>query len=124
MNALNTRAMNRFGLPALATVLLASAGPVSVAAPPVANGSPIITVKYDPSEAATPAGAQALYTRIKAAATNACDPYESRELVRHVVWQKCYSAAVTRAVAAVHQPILTALHERSGDGRGATDPRG
>jgi len=105
------------------TSLALASGASLAAGTQTGSTAPVITVKYDPVDAATPAGAQALYKRIKAAASKVCAPYESRELPRQVVWQKCYATAVTRAVAAVHQPVLTALHERSGEGRSA-NPQG
>jgi UrcA family protein len=84
------------------------------------HGAPAINVKYDPVTAATPAGAEALYKRIEGAASKVCERYESRELARHAVWQKCYAQTIANAVASVRQPALTALHAS----RTATNTRG
>lgn len=117
MNAVN---MTKHTLiSALAGLALLGTG-MAVAAQPQADSLPSITVKYDAIELATTSGAVALYRRIRSAAAKVCERYESQELVRRTPWQKCYSQVVANAVAAVHQPTLTALHEF----RGAIEPRG
>lgn len=120
MNALKIRTSKSIWLPALAALSLAFGAGTTVAEPGTTDAPPAISVEYVALDLATPAGAEALYTRIKAAAAKVCERYENRELAKRVVWQKCYSQSIANAVAAVQQPTLTALHER----RSTTDPRG
>ena len=54
-----------------------------------------------------PADVQRLYARIKHAAQDVCRNYQWSP-----VQQDCYEAAVTEAVAKVHEPLLSALVER------------
>jgi len=120
MNAQNFRGMKNTVIAALAGLSLTVMTGIAVAAERQADSLPAVTVKFDAVEAATPAGAEALYKRIKSAAGRVCERYESQELVRRSPWQKCYTQVVKNAVAAVHQPALTALHESNVP----TDPRG
>jgi UrcA family protein len=76
------------------------------------DGAPEIRVKYSSVEIATPQGAAALYKRIRGAAAKVCAAYESDSLIGQVVWQRCIARTVANAVVAVHQPMLTALHEQ------------
>jgi UrcA family protein len=120
MNAQNFRGMKNTLIAALAGLSLTVMTGIAVAAARQADSLPAITVKYDAVAATTPAGAEALYKKIKSAAARVCERYESQELVRRTPWQKCYSQVVESAVAAVHQPVLTALHENNV----STNPRG
>ena len=106
-------------LSAVAGLALVVSTGASVAADRQGESLPAITLKYDAVEAATPAGAEKLYKQIKQAAANVCERYESQELVRRMPWQKCQAQVIANAVAAVHQPELTALHDRS-----TVEPRG
>src|SRR5262245_22806119 len=119
MNAMNIRFSNH-ALLATLTSLVLTLGAGSALAGGKATGSlPSITLKYDAIEASTPAGAEALYKRIRFAAARVCDRYDNPELARRIPWQRCQAQVVANAVAAVHQPVLTALHNRS-----AGEPRG
>ena len=120
MNTLNIRASKSTWLTTLAGLSLAFGAGTTVAEQGTTDTLPAITVEYVALDLATPAGAEALYKRIKAAAAKVCERYENRELAKRAVAQKCYSQSIANAVAAVHQPTLTALHES----RSTTDPRG
>jgi len=67
------------------------------------------TVKYADLKVDTPAGAQALYSRIHSAARRVCG-YEATSIQGPSVWQNCVRPAVDAAVAKVNNSQLTALH--------------
>lgn len=119
MNTLTTRGL-KSTFATLAALTLLTGANLATADTGANDGAPVINVKYDPVAAATPAGAAALYKRIEGAAAKVCERYESRELARHAVWQKCYAQTIASAVASVQQPALTALHAS----RTATSTRG
>ena len=73
-----------------------------------------VKVHYADLDLSKPAGAEALYGRIKVAARKVCQgPPNPLELHRYSIWNKCYTTAVTNAVASVGSPRLTDLHESS-----------
>ena len=67
------------------------------------------TVKYADLKVDTPAGAQALYSRIHSAARRVCG-YEATSIQGPSVWQNCVRPSVDAAVAKVNNTQLTALH--------------
>ena len=120
MNAVKNSGTQNTLLSTLAGLVLVVGAGIATADTDPTNGQPRITVKYVATDLTSKAGAEALYKRIQDAAKKVCEDYKSDELVRQVVWQKCYSVVVENAVTAVHQPILTALHES----RASTSRRG
>ena len=114
MNALKIRGSKRLWLPTAVALGLAASVAASAAEPPS------ITLKYEADDLVTTAGAEALYKRIRVAARQVCSPYSGEDLLRWSRWKRCYRQAVGNAVAAVHQPTLTALHA----GRFNIEPRG
>jgi UrcA family protein len=91
---------------------LAAAATLSCAAPVLAQTSdtvPSVVVKYGDLNIGSPAGAQVLLKRIKAAASAACGGKpDIRELSKLANFKACRRSAVGRAVVAVDSPVLTA----------------
>jgi UrcA family protein len=71
-------------------------------------------VSYADLDLSKPAGAQALYNRIKRAAREVCG---SADYYKNVsppkAWRECVDTAVADAVAEVDRPSLTALHQEA-----------
>jgi UrcA family protein len=67
------------------------------------------TVKFADLKVDTPAGAEALYRRISAAAQRVCR-YEASSIYGPSTWQNCVRPTVDATVARVNKPRLTALH--------------
>jgi len=78
---------------------------------PQTDGPPTVTVSYAGLDLSTRAGAETLYRRIKGASEQVCSAFEGRPLQRVALWRRCYEQAVANAVAEVHRPALTALHQ-------------
>jgi UrcA family protein len=119
MNTFNTTR----ALPHWLTILAAfacvgvSTQDYAVAAEPSAG----VKVNYADLDLASPAGATALYGRLKLAARKVCSPApDPRELHRYGIWDNCYQTAISNAVATVASPRLTALHDRSKSGEHLT----
>jgi UrcA family protein len=74
-----------------------------------------VRVSYADLDLAKPAGAEALYRRIKAAARKVCGPPETREAIAHQRWRDCYDHAISQAVLDINRQALTALHEATHD---------
>jgi UrcA family protein len=87
---------------AAATLLL---GPGTAAA--AAAEAPSVTIRFADLNLSTSAGAQTLYHRISGAARMVCGP-EGRNLDEQREARGCYEQAVRRAVAQVHNPLLSA----------------
>jgi UrcA family protein len=56
-----------------------------------------------------------LYRRIHSAAENVCAPFESRELARRTHWRACVESAISRAIAQINVPALTAYADARND---------
>ena len=67
-----------------------------------------ITVKFAELDLSKPAGAKALYSRIKQAAWTVCGGGSSPDAYRY--FRQCYADTVTRAVTSINSPLLSALH--------------
>ena len=67
------------------------------------------TVKFSDLKVDTPAGAEALYRRISAAAQRVCR-YEATSIYGPSTWQNCVRPTVDATVARVNNPLLTRLH--------------
>jgi UrcA family protein len=95
----------------LATALACSAVfsfQAATAAPQSDDGVIKQTVSYSDLNLQSPAGVAALFHRISRAAEAVCTPFESRELSRQSKWRACFNESISRAVAAVAVPSLTA----------------
>ena len=57
-------------------------------------------------------GAAALYARLRAAARQVCGPLDSRELERRQRFNACVAQALSKAVATVDRPLLSAYYRR------------
>jgi UrcA family protein len=90
---------------AVATLSLASTGFAS------ADDVRKVTVSYAELDLSKPAGADALYQRIKRAAFLVCGGEDSPIGWNRIQKQQCISASVDEAVAKVNAPLLSALHQ-------------
>jgi UrcA family protein len=103
-------------LPSLIATLLvafagfAKAGGAAAAEPPAALSK---KVSYADLNLDSQEGAHVLYTRLRYAAEEVCEPFDGRELSRRSVWRTCVSNALASAVAQINKPKVTALHNQS-----------
>jgi UrcA family protein len=113
MNATKTLPGNRINclvLAALATAFLAVTS-TSVHAADTSGSEPMKrTVTYGDLNLADPSGVEQLYRRVVGAARQVCDSLDGRSLQEKVQFSICVNQSIARAVAAVDQPALTALH--------------
>jgi UrcA family protein len=93
-------------LPVFATALLA-------AAQASADRSPGAKVSYADLDLSKPAGAEALYHRIQAAARSACHRgrVDPRDIERFKLYRRCYGESVDTAVKQVDHAGLYAVHD-------------
>jgi UrcA family protein len=109
MSTFNTVHSSTTWLPTLTAIACTLTGGTLLAAP-AADEVPTMIVSFADLDLSKPAGAQALYQRIKHAARMVCAPLESRELGRRALWRDCYEQAVANTVVTLDRPTLTALH--------------
>jgi UrcA family protein len=111
MNIFNARtALARAGITAafaLSTCLIAHTAAAKD------NGDLVeVTVSYADLDLSKPAGAQALYKRIRRAARQVCTP---RVVISPIHagprFRTCYDEAMANAIAQVNRPVLTALYK-------------
>lgn len=69
-----------------------------------------VDVHYADLNLARAEGATALYARLRAAARQVCAPLDSRELERAQHFKSCVTQALSKAVATVDQPLLSAYY--------------
>jgi len=96
---------------------LLSAAEASAAQPATAESR--VTVAYRDLNLATIEGASALYRRIRGAARTVCGA-EGRSLLEQSQWSACINEATAHAVAAVNNPLLTSIHNRTSHGYNVT----
>ena len=88
------------------------------AAPP--ENVPSAVVHFADLDLSRSAGVTVLYQRLQGAAETVCAPLDDRDLPRHMRFKACLLSAISRAVAQVDRPALTAYYEAKTKGRGAT----
>ncbi len=72
-----------------------------------------ITVRFGDLNLDQPAGAAALYRRIRFAAEHVCgDPLPPGSAIPSQVWRSCVAQAIERSVIAVDRPALTAYYRQ------------
>ena len=98
--------------PAVAAFGLLTSASIGVSAQEVERGSviPAVTVRYDDLNLNTPAGVDALYARLRAAARTACDVRGTRPLAEIMAARACYQDALGAAVDNVRSQPLSSLH--------------
>ncbi len=106
-----TKIRTPFGLrhivaPALLLAAAVAAMPAGAADAPLS-----VTVKYDDLNLSRPAGVNALYNRIQAAARTVCEPLARRSHLQSTAYIGCFSDAVSDAVQKVGQPALSSLYQ-------------
>jgi UrcA family protein len=116
MNTTNTSTrksidVRPFVLATFATACLAVASTAVHAADRFSDSEPMKkTVTYGDLNLANPRGVQQLYRRIVGAAQQVCDDLNGRSLQAKEQFAICTKQSIARAVSAVDQPALTALH--------------
>lgn len=84
------------------------------------NTAPQVNVPYGDLNLSSPAGAQSMLNRIKAAASHVCGGSpDNRDISGKRFYRSCVKLATDTAVAQVSAPLVTALHT----GRPITDTR-
>jgi UrcA family protein len=98
--------------PAVAAVGVLTSGSFGVNAQTVERAAEIrsVTVRYVDLNLNTPAGVEALYARLRAAARSVCNVGEGRALVNAMASKSCYRQVLGTAVDDAKLPTLTALH--------------
>ena len=71
---------------------------------------PYVRVKISDLDLSKPAGTEALYRRLKSAASVVCSTYEDRLPALYFPWKACVNGALDRAVEEVANAQLTAYH--------------
>jgi UrcA family protein len=84
---------------------------------------PQMLVHFADLDLARPAGIAALYSRLEGAAKRVCAPLEGKDLGSAAAFQRCVTGAVTRAVAEVDRPDLSAYCRAKTQGRNGTPVR-
>jgi UrcA family protein len=96
----------------LVVLTLAGAGALAAGSPARADSDiPNQAVHYGPTELSSPEGVGRIYSRLTSAAQLVCDRYDSMELARRQVFDRCVAESLARAVAQVHDERLTLYHE-------------
>jgi len=83
----------------------------------LADAGPSAQVSYADLNLTKPAGAEALYPRIQAAARAVCDRgrVDSRDIERFHLYRQCYDESVDTAVREVDHAGLYAVHDAASD---------
>jgi len=99
---------------ALASVALTAFG-ISSGITAESHAPPSIKVAYAGLDLSQPVGAQLLYRRLQQASQRVCGRLDPIDTGAYLRWQRCYDAALQRAVLQVNAPQLLAVY-RSEDG--------
>lgn len=96
----------------IAATLLAIAAGAALAAPGYAAeiDAPQKIVRYAELNLQTPEGVQVLYQRLNGAARNVCAAQDGRSLREQTAYRNCVSLSLDRAVRAVRNDAVLALH--------------
>ena len=103
----------------VAAIACTVAARAAVSAVPVDDTTKQVTVKFADLDVSTPAGAQALYGRIKRAARTVCEDLDDDLEPEHIrLYHECYDEAVGNAVTQANRPMLTSLYESTAARKG------
>jgi UrcA family protein len=105
---MNVKRTNILLASGLAAVVLGLASASSFAT--TINGERSIKVSYGELDLSKPAGAEALYRRIRKAAFVVCGAQDSPMPWSYTARTQCFKSAIDDAVAKVNSPLLTSLH--------------
>jgi UrcA family protein len=117
--------MNTRAIPVLTATLitvLASAAPCAYA-DNVSDGPRHMLVHFADLDLARPAGIEALFGRLRGAARRVCAPLDGKDVRSAVAFQQCVTDALTRSVAEVDQPNLSAYYRAKTQGRNGAPVR-
>jgi UrcA family protein len=101
---------------AVAVGLCGGLAAISPARADSSEGPASQTIRVDRSELRSPGGIARIHQQLDEAARSVCHGLESRELGRQFLFRRCVVQALTHAIADVHDPRLTAYHERRSEG--------
>jgi len=107
--------------PRILIVAVAAAGLLSMMPP--ASAADLVTPKgdvvlrYPAADLATADGRARTYRRLQDAAGQVCARYDSPELARRLVHQRCLDTLLTAAIDQIHDPALQALHDATRQGQ-------
>jgi UrcA family protein len=79
-------------------------------------GRPVVHVRYDDLNLASPEGTRTLYRRIVTAAAQVCSEANPLDVLQVAAARTCKAQAIERAVREVNDPHLAALHQWSSKG--------
>ena len=88
------------------------AAPANADSVRVNDGVPTLVVKYADLDLSTDAGARKLYARLSAATRRVCADPGSRDLRMQALADACRQQALDRAVRAVNNTALAAVHSQ------------
>jgi UrcA family protein len=86
------------------------ATPAQISARSSSDNVRSVKISFAELDISKPAGAQALYKRIRKAAFVVCGAYDSPMPWYYTAKTECFKTAVDDAVAKVNSPLLTSLH--------------
>jgi UrcA family protein len=92
---------------AIVGLVLGGGMAMPLAAAAAENGQ--VVVRFGDLNLATTAGAEALYTRIEAAARQVCPQADPVEMERHEVAMRCVQTVMAQAVSRIGNPQLAAV---------------
>lgn len=95
--------------------LLSTMPPASAADRVTPTGD--VVLRYPAADLATPEGRARTYQRLQGAAGQVCARYDSPELARRLVHQRCVDTVLTAAVDRIHDPALQAMHDATRHGQ-------
>jgi UrcA family protein len=90
--------------------LISLVGIASVASAASTELAPTKAVAYGDLNVNSVAGAKALYSRLRAAAREVCEPVRSIDSMYPVAFERCYTESMSRAVARIDSETLSRVH--------------
>jgi UrcA family protein len=97
--------------PLVLVLCAGSALGVACSDPASAADSAGMSVSYQDLNLANQADVRVLYRRLKHAASDVCGNVPEQELARHLAFERCYNAALERAVTQIDLPQLQAMYQ-------------
>ncbi len=100
----------------LLAALAAAASLGATAAGAAPSPAPTVRVSYTDLDLSRGTGVDALYARLRRAASQVCNPADTMDLRSQVSYRACAARALDEAVASVNDARLTSVHSRSRSG--------
>jgi UrcA family protein len=109
MNTITRTKLHRAGYSAVGAALLIGLAGASIATDAALPDAHSKTIRYDDLDLSKPAGAKALFSRIRVAAREVCSFPGSVDWLQSVIDRACVENAIDGAVKKVNSPLLTSL---------------